>query len=233
MDLPNGSRIPSACCTLDAAEAEATGGRETYRPFWFGPRKTKTGKLSALVVPSAALPAEEAKVEGLVEIGAPLKISGSPEMDRVGQALHGAIALEMIHPNHPDAVAAAKRLIDTFELGAPISPGDVAACARLFRRQIVDKFQPETTWVEHPVEHLRENGQAVRGWIDLLIKTAKGWVVIDHKAHRGKEKELEREALKYSGQLLAYKTAVEAATAEKVAGCWIHFVVEGKMIRIL
>jgi ATP-dependent exoDNAse (exonuclease V) beta subunit len=233
MDLPNGSRIPSACCTLDAAEAEATGGRETYRPFWFGPRKTKTGKLSALVVPSAALPAEEAKVEGLVEIGAPLKISGSPEMDRVGQALHGAIALEMIHPNHPDAVAAAKRLIDTFELGAPISPGDVAACARLFRRQIVDKFQPETTWVEHPVEHLRENGQAVRGWIDLLIKTAKGWMVIDHKAHRGKEKELEREALKYSGQLLAYKTAVEAATAEKVAGCWIHFVVEGKMIRIL
>ena len=83
------------------------------------------------------------------------------------------------------------------------------------------------------MEHLRENGQAVRGWIDLLIKTEKGLVIVDHKTHRGKTKELEQEALKYSGQLLAYKTAVEAATGEEVAGCWIHCVVEGKMIGIL
>jgi ATP-dependent exoDNAse (exonuclease V) beta subunit len=232
MDLPNGNRIPSACCTFDAAEAEAAGGREKYRPFWFGPRKTKTEKLPALVVPSAALPAAEAKVDGLVKIGVSLKIGGSPEMDRVGQAVHGAIALEMIHPNHPEAVAAAKRLIDTFELAAHISPDDVAACAKIFRQQIVEKFQPEATWVEHPVEHLRENGQIVRGWIDFLIKTEKGWVVIDHKTHRGKEKELEREALKYSGQLLAYKTAVEAATGEEMVGCWIHFPLAGGMCSI-
>jgi ATP-dependent helicase/nuclease subunit A len=233
MDLPNGSRIPSACCTLDAAAAEAAGDRESYQPFWFGPRKTKTEKLPALVVPSAALPAEVATLDGLVKIGTPLRISGSPKMDRMGQAVHGAIALEVIHPNHPDAVAAAKRLIDAFELAAHISPGDVAACAKVFRQQIVEKFQPEATWVEHPVEHLLENGQAVRGWIDLLIKTAKGWVIVDHKAHRGKEKELQREALKYSGQLLAYKTAVEAATGEEVVGCWIHFFVEGIMIKIV
>jgi ATP-dependent exoDNAse (exonuclease V) beta subunit len=185
------------------------------------------------VVPSAALPAEVATVDGLVKIGTPLKISGYPEMDRMGQAVHGAIALEVIHPNHQDAVTAAKRLIDAFELAAHISPGDVAACAKVFRQQIVEKFQPEATWVEHPVEHLLENGQAVRGWIDLLIKTAKGWVIVDHKAHRGKEKELQREALKYSGQLLAYKTAVEAATGEEVVGCWIHFFVEGIMIKIV
>jgi ATP-dependent exoDNAse (exonuclease V) beta subunit len=232
MDLPNGSRIPSACWTLDAAAAEAAEDHQTYRPFWFGARKTKTEKLPALVVPSAALPAQEAEVDGLVKIGSPLKISGSPEMDRVGQAVHGAIALEMIHPDHPEAVAAAKRLIDTFELFAHISPDDVVACAKVFRHQIDEKFRPEATWVEHPVEHLRENGQAVRGWIDLLIRTANGWVIVDHKTHRGKVKELEREALTYSGQLLAYKEAVEAATAEKVAGCWIHFAVEGKMIRI-
>ncbi len=233
MDLPNGGRIPSACRTLDAAGAEATGGRAAYRPYWFGPRKTKTEKLPALVVPSAALPAEEAKVDGLLRVGASLKIAGSPEMDRVGQAVHGVIALEMIHPDHPDAVAAARRLIENFELAAHISADETIACARSFRKQIVEKFEPEATWVEHPVEHLLENGQAVRGWVDLLMKTAKGWVIVDHKAHRGKEKELEQQALKYSGQLLAYKKAVEAATGETVAGCWIHFIVEGKMVRIL
>ena len=157
--------FPSVCCTLDAAEAEATGDREPYRPFWFGPRETKTGKLPALVVPSAALPAEEAKVDGLLRVGASLKIAGSPEMDRVGQAVHGVIALEMIHPDHPDAVAAARRLIENFELAAHISADETIACARSFRKQIVEKFEPEVTWVEHPVEHLLENGQAVRGWV--------------------------------------------------------------------
>lgn len=232
MDLPNGGRIPSACRTLDAAEAEATGDREPYRPFWFGPQETKTGKLPALVVPSAALPAEQATVAGMLRVGASLKIAGSSEMDRVGQAVHGAIALEMIHPDHPDAVATARRLIGNFKLAAHISPDETVACARSFRKQIVEKFEPEVTWVEHPVEHLRENGQAVRGWVDLLMKTAKGWVIVDHKAHRGKEKELEQQALKYSGQLLAYKKAVEAATGEKVAGCWIHFPHAGVMCRI-
>jgi ATP-dependent exoDNAse (exonuclease V) beta subunit len=48
--------------------------------------------------------------------------------------------------------------------------------------------------------HLWAKGQSVRGWIDLLVKTARGWVIIDHKTHRGKEKELEREALPHSGQ---------------------------------
>ena len=232
MNLPNEARIPSACHTLDNDEAELFGDSEIYRPYWFGPRKTKTEKLPALIVPSAALPAEEAKVDGLVNIGAPLTITGSPEMDRVGQAVHGAIALEMIHPNHPDAVVAARRLIDNFGLAAHISLDDAATCAKVFRQQIVEKFQPEATWVEHPVEHLRENGQAVRGWIDLLMKTAEGWVIVDHKAHRGKDRELEKEAMKYSGQLLAYKEAVEAATEEKVLGCYIHFPLAGVMCRL-
>ena len=232
MKLPNGARIPSACRTFDAAEVEVVGESKTYAPCWFGPRKTKTEKLPALVVPSGALPSKEAKVDRLLKIGAPLKITGSPAMDRVGQAVHAAIALEMIHPNHPEAVVATKRLIENFMLAAHLSPDETAACARSFRKQIVEKFQPEAAWIEHPVEHLRENGQAVRGWIDLLMKTAKGWVIVDHKAHRGKEKELEKESLKYSGQLLAYKEAVEAATGEAVVGCWIHFYVEGKLVRL-
>jgi len=232
MDLPNGIRIPSACRTLDAAEVEAGGGFGAYAPYWFGPRKPKTEKLPALVVPSAALPAREAKVDGLLKIGAPLKITGFPEMDRVGQAVHAVIALEMIHPNHPQAVPAAKRLIENFALAAHLSADETVACAGSFRKRIFEKFHPEVTWVEHPVEHLRENGQAVRGWVDLLMKTAKGWVIVDHKAHRGKEKELEQQALGYSGQLLAYKKAVEAATGEKVAGCWIHFPLAGVMCRL-
>jgi ATP-dependent exoDNAse (exonuclease V) beta subunit len=232
MDLPIGVRIPSDCRPFDAAEVEAGGGAGTYAPYWFGPRKTKTEKLPTLVVPSAALPSKEAKVNGLLKIGAPLKIAGSPAMERVGQAVHAAIALEMIHPNHPQAIDAVKRLIENFALAAHISADETAACARAFRKQMAQKFQPEVTWIEHPVEHLLENGQAVRGWIDLLMKTAKGWVIVDHKAHRGKDSELEENAKTYSGQLMAYKEAVEVASGETVVGCWIHFPLAGVMCRL-
>jgi ATP-dependent exoDNAse (exonuclease V) beta subunit len=232
LDLPNGEKIPAACRTYDAAEDEEPRGADSFRPHWFGPRKTKTEKLPALVVPSAALPVATAGVEGVIKVGAPLPISGTPEMDHVDRAVHGAIALEMIHPNHPQAIDAAQRLIDNFELAAHISPQDAAAYARNFRQEILNTFRPEKTWVEHPVEHLRENGQAVKGWIDLLMNTPKGWVIVDHKAHRGEEKELEQEAIKYSGQLLAYKKAVETATGQTVAACWIHFPLAGTICRL-
>jgi ATP-dependent exoDNAse (exonuclease V) beta subunit len=232
LDLPNGKKILTACRTYDAAEYEEPSVAESFRPHWFGPRKTKTEKLPALIVPSAALPVENATVEGVIEFGAPLPIKGTPEMDRVGQAVHGVIALEMIHPNHPEAVGAAQRLIDNFDLAAHLSPEDVAAYARNFRKEILNTFCPEKTWVEHPVEHLRKSGQAVKGWIDLLMNTSKGWVIVDHKAHRGEEKELAQEASKYSGQLQAYKKAVEASTGQKVAACWIHFPLAGTMCRL-
>jgi hypothetical protein len=45
---------------------------------------------------------------------------------------------------------------------------------------------------EHPLEYLRGNGQADKGWIDLLLKTAHGWLIIDHKAQRGSAADLKK-----------------------------------------
>lgn len=71
------------------------------------------------------------------------------------------------------------------------------------------------------------NSQLVKGWIDVLMETSEGWVIVDHKFTAQPESGLEEEALKYSGQLLAYKNAVEAATSKKVMSCRIHFPLAG------
>jgi len=44
---------------------------------------------------------------------------------------------------------------------------------------------------------------------------------------------LETEALKYSGQLMAYKRGVQEATGKKVLSSWIHFPVSGMMMNIV
>jgi ATP-dependent exoDNAse (exonuclease V) beta subunit len=66
----------------------------------------------------------------------------------------------------------------------------------------------------------------VRGWIDVLLETDAGFVVIDHKSSPRPKGEWPVEALEHSGQLAVYARALEAA-GKNVAGCWIHFPVGG------
>ena len=68
-----------------------------------------------------------------------------------------------------------------------------------------------------------------KGWIDVLLETEAGLIIIDHKTTRDDPKPV---VAKYSGQLLAYKQAVEAATG-KTAESWIHFPLSGNMAKLV
>ena len=103
---------------------------------------------------------------------------------------------------------------------------------RTFLKHLADKYKPTRILVEYPVVHELKSGQIVKGWVDLLIDTPKDWVIVDHKFAGPIEEALDAEALKYSGQLKAYKDAVEAATEKTVAECWVHFPGSGRMISL-
>jgi ATP-dependent exoDNAse (exonuclease V) beta subunit len=76
-----------------------------------------------------------------------------------------------------------------------------------------------------------DNGQIIKGWIDLLAEADGKWIIIDHKSSAQKEDGLEETSLKYSGQLFCYKNAVEAASRKK-ANCWIHYPISGHLVRL-
>ena len=78
-----------------------------------------------------------------------------------------------------------------------------------------------------------DNGQIVRGWIDTLLDTETGWVIVDHKSSPRPRGEWEAEALAYSGQLDAYRHAVAAATDRGVVGTWIHFTVSAGLVEVV
>ena len=48
------------------------------------------------------------------------------------------------------------------------------------------RFQPKSLLAECPFHYPRPNGQWVIGFMDLLLETAAGWVVIDHKSFPGR-----------------------------------------------
>ena len=230
--LPDKTEIPAGCREYDASETDESLEAESYQPFWLSPRKRASEKLPATVRPSSMDEVPGARVANSQDVGMRLGVSGSPAMDQLGLSLHKLVAAEIVNPSHKDALLTAERLLESHAVDENLDPKEAVTYAQHFITYVKNAFQPDGILAEYPVEQVLNNGQLVKGWIDFLIETSNGWVIVDHKFTAKPEGELEQEALKYSGQLMAYKNAVEAATQIKVNSCWIHFPNNGLMLQI-
>jgi ATP-dependent exoDNAse (exonuclease V) beta subunit len=80
---------------------------------------------------------------------------------------------------------------------------------------------------------LKKGDQQTKGWIDLLLKTPSGGlVIIDHKSFPGSKEKREEKALSHAPQLAIYREAVEKATEESVIATIIHMPVVGVMLQV-
>ncbi len=227
--LPDETEIPTAGREYDASEADGTLETGSYQPFWLGPRIPASDKLPATVNPSSKGEVSGSKIAGSQDAGMRLEIKGSPAMNQVGLALHQLIAAEIINPAREDALLTAKQILESHGVAENIDSKSAVTYAQHFINYVNKTFQPNRILTEYPVTQVLDSNQLVKGWIDVLMETGDGWVIVDHKFTAQPESELEKEALKYSGQLLAYRDAVEAATQKKVQSSWIHFPMSGKI----
>jgi len=76
---------------------------------------------------------------------------------------------------------------------------------------------------------LRKENQKAKGWIDLLLETSSGIVIIDHKSFPGSKDQRQEKTLSYAPQLSMYREAVEKATGKSVIASMIHMPVVGEM----
>ncbi len=73
------------------------------------------------------------------------------------------------------------------------------------------------------------------GWIDLLLETPGGFVIIDHKSFPGSKDRREAKALTemtYAPQLAMYREAVEKATGQPVIATIIHMPTMGAIFEL-
>ncbi|HKK49819.1 MAG TPA: PD-(D/E)XK nuclease family protein [Alkalispirochaeta sp.] len=83
---------------------------------------------------------------------------------------------------------------------------------------------------EWPVSLRHANGQEMHGWIDLLVQTPDGWVIVDHKTHRTADPA--SVATYFGPQLGHYRRAVEQATGSPVVETLVHFVLLGAVYKV-
>ena len=228
--LPDGEPIPSAFLDLTVADL-AVPAPPNSALAWFAERVPAESPLRERLAPSGEEPAAHATVGEVLEVGPRIAVHGD-DMGKIGTALHAVIAAELVNPARDDAVDRAAALIRTAVGKGAVAPADALDCARRLRTALNARFAPRRMLVEHPVELVQNNGQVLHGWIDLLLETEVGWIVVDHKSSPRPQTEWADEAVEHSGQLAAYARALRGAGL-KCAGCWLHFPVGGGPVEVV
>jgi ATP-dependent helicase/nuclease subunit A len=222
------SKVPYCARIIEPpAEIERPEASPNYR--WFPAPVISTPKLPASIVPSRQSLMASAKVAQMIDSGDRLPINGTVEENILGDALHALFAADFINPQHPERQIAINRILAAYNLDESIKAEDVALMLDRFAAQLDKLFQPKTILVETPFLSVNSHGQRTSGYIDLLLETSKGAVIIDHKSFLGKKSDWPAKALSYSGQLAAYR---DARHTPAIDSTWIHFAAGGGLVQV-
>ncbi len=147
----------------------------------------------------------------------------------IGDAVHGYLAaLPSLRSLDDDAKQkVAERCLAAYAVTSQLPATALVAAGERFCEWIHSEF-PNATWhVEASVNGVRVEGGRWHGAIDLILQLPNGeLIVVDHKSAPIRREHCERKATQYTGQLLAYREALEA-NQEVVRSTIIHFPLAG------
>lgn len=169
-------------------------------------------------------------VPKIERLGPRLPLSGSPDMAVLGDMVHAFLAADDVHRPREERLAMAAGIRQRYGIAAFSEESMLEASERL--AAFLQENYPDMAakYREWPV-HLRKGLQKASGWIDLLVLTEQGWVIVDHKTFPGKEAAWLAHASSYLPQLEIYAEAVMKATGKPVREACIHMPVVGAVIR--
>lgn len=184
-------------------------------PLWFRPSSAVGGKFT--IVETA-------------DIGSRIALTGNPDMADLGTAIHHCIA----RAGALGAVEAAEvsNILSNWQVESSVDNAAVVAQLNAFRAWCHGRWPGCPTFVEVPIEANRPDGTRIRGRIDLLVQSPKGWVLVDHKSNPGGSDRNEELAFDYGPQLAAYAEALSTATGEPVVEQWLYLPVGARALRV-
>jgi len=224
--LPDGTSIPSEARLLVAEEpAEQEDGQKTL--FWFQPANGRSEYPPLFVSPSG-VEGRETTIVCQENIGTPMHVKpGQLDWNVAGDALHACLAASFTDVSAPLEQEEIQVILAAFGVGDALSASEVKAQTAALHDWVRSRWPQGIVRAEVPVSCGNGDGQILQGEIDLLVETAGGFVIIDHKSSMGSAKRMQEIAVAYSGQLDAYARAVEGASGKKVLEKWLFLPVIG------
>jgi ATP-dependent exoDNAse (exonuclease V) beta subunit len=184
--------------------AEASG----EQLYWFEMPADRPSYLPAICSPSGLKTEEDSQGLTSPEIaiyGERIALNGAPDMATLGEALHACIAFDWLNPELPEREERIAQILVNWGVDRNVDAKQVATGAKRFREWCIQRWEPNGYFVEYPVEVKVNNGQRMKGRIDLLLETKDGWVILDHKNTRSDDIEVIQ---RHMGQLIGYRDAL-------------------------
>jgi ATP-dependent helicase/nuclease subunit A len=182
------------------------------------------------VRPSEERAAEAPPILETVRLGERIALPGSPDLQALGEALHGLFAADDPGAPRAERLDLARGLLVRW--GVPqLDPAAALMASERLRAFVAARYPQGTPRFEWPV-HAESNGQVTAGRVDLLIDLPDGFVLIDHKSFPG-ALALDDDRLRaFAGQTRCYARAVEAALGKPCLAVWAHQPVVGVVVGV-
>lgn len=187
------------------------------------------------MTPSALLPIQvgpdgNSQIKRRIDLGGRLSIGAVDDMRILGEAFHSFLSAVDFSDERETRLSLAGRITANWNLRC-FDPETLVICEERFRNQ-VEKLYPASNWLRECRVSGRHAKQRVRGSIDLLIETALGFVIIDHKTFPGRYESWDQKAIGCYPQLKAYGELVKHATNRSVIGFYVYMPVVGVLLEL-
>jgi ATP-dependent exoDNAse (exonuclease V) beta subunit len=164
-------------------------------------------------------------------IGDRLGLTGTPDMQSVGEVFHRFFACD--NPAFLLDARLARADLLRRRWGAPqVAPADVVAASDRLHTFLSGRFADARLQAEWPV-HAVDQLQIIAGRVDLLIQLPDAFVIVDHKSFPGVV-DIDSDRLQaIAGQLSLYASALEQIIGMPCREVWLHQPVAALMTRIV
>ena len=239
--LAGGLRVAGASDPLPASvfdysstgseAAAGAGAAAQYTDDIFSPDRADLPHPPARIQASKQESTSVRDVHQSADLGERLIPHGAQGWDAVGSAIHAYLgtAHETLLPD--DRLGLAKQIVDRWAVGDLVDATVLVEAGDRLTEYLAAHYPSAIQYREVPIGWRNPDLQVMEGWIDLLLETAAGYILIDHKSYPGNEP-AEHIRKKYLGQMEAYSQAVLAATGKPVIRTLIHLPALGKVFEV-
>jgi ATP-dependent exoDNAse (exonuclease V) beta subunit len=158
-----------------------------------------------------------------VEIGEGIGVTAFSKPEELGDCVHSYLAVAEIEKDGGQQLA--EKVVRQWGVETIMEHDKLVLAGKQLRGFIDGRWAGATIHTEVPMSVELPTGQTSEGFIDMLVETQDGYIIIDHKMVRT----LNEEKLKiaYGAQLQCYRNAVEKATGKKVLQTFLHLPNQG------
>ncbi len=165
-----------------------------------------------------------------------MSIAGKPEMNMVGNAVHGFFGADSLQLAEEDRLILAQENLMNWGVENAIDAAELAATGQQLLEYIETKYLGCIIHKEWPMSLHDCSGQHMQGWIDMLLELPEGFILLDHKDHNEHSNEegkpIEESMKQYLRQMSAYIKTIEKATGKPVLETILHLPVQGMLVRL-